>query len=167
MTVQIPNPPASDWLLATLQSTGKLASMRLTFFSIPITLPIRCLSHALQRHSLISLLYTRDSLPTTSFDALAIDTVYKVDIPVPSRPSTVRACPRIGAHEGRHLLDERRVPPIYLPAVQQRQGFENHRTSCRDYPEQNGTTNVTASVDPQTGRSANQAKLQRHSVPSL
>ena len=40
------------------------------------------------------------------------------------------------------------------------QDFENYRTSCRDYPKQNDTTNFMASVDPQPGQSADQGESQ-------
>lgn len=86
MFVRIPNQPASpkraDFLVATLQSTGKLATVRSTYSSTPLFYADAQMILSLT--NLSTLLYTRSGLLATTLDSLAIDTVSKVDIPVPA-----------------------------------------------------------------------------------
>ena len=109
-----------------------------------------------------TLLYTWNGLPTTGLDPLAIKTVNHVDFPVPAvnypRLSTDPEGLALNK-DGTFWMSDEYGPYVYLFSSKGKV-LQTIVPPAAIIPKQNGNTNFTASVDPQTGRSANQGKLQ-------
>lgn len=110
-----------------------------------------------------TLLYTWEGNPTSGLDPLAIKTVKKVDFPVPSADYPHLSTDPEGLalnEDGTFWVSDEYGPYVYLMS---RKGevLQTIVPPEAIIPKQNGKTNFTAAVNPQSGRSPNQGKSQK------